>query len=67
MPSATDKPIAPRTNRESLGLNYAMRLSALTLQMKCPAQEVATLLAARGDAISSTSEARPTGAPGTSG
>jgi len=28
-----------------------MRLSALTLQMKCQAQEVATLLAARGDAI----------------
>jgi hypothetical protein len=50
-----------------LGLNYAMRLSALTLPMKCQAQAVATLLAARGDVISSTSEARPTGAPGTSG
>jgi len=44
-----------------------MRLSALTLQMKCQAQEVATLLAARGDAINATSQARPTGAPGTSG
>lgn len=44
-----------------------MRLSALTLQMKCQAQEVAMLLAARGDAISSTSDARPTGAPGISG
>ena len=53
--------------RELLGLNYAMRLSALTLQMNCQAQEVAALLAAPGDEISSTSEARPTGAPGTSG
>lgn len=32
-----------------LCLNYAVRLSALTLQMKCLAQEVALLRAARGD------------------
>jgi len=44
-----------------LCLNYAVRLSALTLQMKCLAQEVALLRATRGSARAGDEEA---GAPG---